>query len=953
VDTLHPVAEPAAPAGPAGAAPALQDGDRVGDAESLLGRRDELLAIDRVLDAARMGLSASIVLRGAPGTGKSSLLDYAAAAATDFAILAVSGTESETDWGYSGLRRLLQPLVPRLGEPCDAHVGELRAALGLADAAPSDRVGVGLGVLAVLSEFAAVRPVLCIVDDAQWLDAESVDAMALVGRRIHADRLAVVFATRTSTMEASGIPVLTIEGLAEAPAVALLERSLRGPVDRATARRVVAETRGVPLAIRELAGGLGREGLAAAAASPEPLPIVGHLKSHFLRSIRALPEATQRSLLVRAADSSGDPEVVARASAALGAGSGAFVAAQEAGILGPGRDPEFRHPLIRSAVYASAPVDERRRVHRALAAAIAPDLDPDRHAWHLAAAADGADRAVVGLLDEAAGRSSARGAYASAGRFHYRAAELTMEPSARVERLLAASEAYLAGGVPIRARTVLEQEAGLVGDPVQRARVDRLLGATRYALGEAIGTTTLLKDAAAELAGHDPALARAALLQAMAAARVPGRLGIPGETFEEIARLAGAVPPADAAEPTAVDLLVDGDAALFLESHDVAVPLLRRAIELLRAGTVDDEPDGLLWFSIGCWAAAAMGDVEALRGLAIRHVALARGRASPEGLAHGLIWLGVSDLIDGSLAAARSHFAERSQLMEALGRGPADVGRLMMAAWAGREAATLEEAAVLERHAVERSHGWMLSFVEYSVTVLELGRGNYRAAFDAAGKDYQDNPFLSMLSFPDLVEAAVRCGELDAATSACSDLERRAVPSGTAFALGQLDRCRALLAADADADALYQRSLDHFGACRGELQAARAHLLYGEWLRRRKRRRDAREQLRRAHHLFESMGAEGFARRARVELAATGVHARRRNAETLVELTPQEGQVAALVATGATNGEIASQLFISRSTVDYHLGKVYRKLGISSRRELRAMLPPGGVTDGTRRPPRR
>ena len=904
----------------------------------LVGRGDEQRSIDRVLDAARFGLSGALVLNGDPGTGKSALLEYAIQSARDFEVVAVSGAESEMDWGFSGLERLLRPLLPRLERMRGEHLDDLRAALGLIDDPRPDRVGAALGALELMSEVANDRPLLCVVDDAQWLDSESIDALLLVARRMHADRVGIVFATRPSVRDLVGIPALHIRGLDDDDAAELLRRTTGVRFDAEIARQVVVETEGVPLAILEVAAVLGPAGLAREAPSPEPLPVAGKLRAHFLRTVRALPDETQVWLLVGAADRSGDSTAVGVACDRLGIARTSWEPARQAGILNDALD--FRHPLIRSAVYSGASLALRRRVHRSLASAIDPLSDPDRHAWHLAAGSSGDDNEIASLLDAAATRSAAKGAPASAGRFLQRSAELTRDADQRVVRLLAAAEAYLVGGAPRRALALLDDEAARFADGFDRARADRLIGACRYALGEAVGTPTILMGAAKEFVPYDGALARSTLVLALAAGRVAGRFSAAGETYEDVARLASQILRIESPDSSAVDALIDANVTLFMRSHAEAVPAFRRAFKLLADGS-DDSTDLLLWLSVGSWGCGALGEVDTLREFAERLVRLARGWAAPEALSQGLMWLGVTELISGSLVTADVHFTERVQLMSAIGRGSVDVGNMMVLALRGHEEAMRSEAGIVERHAVEHSIGWMLVFVEYSIAVLELGRGNYRAAFEAANLDYQDNPFLSMLSFPDLIEAASRADEPLAAAAALRQLEQRALASDTPYALGVLARSRALLAVDADdAERLYIESLDELSRCRAGFQTARTHLVFGEWLRRQKRRLEARSHLRLALSMFNEMGAEAFAERTRIELDATGEHSRRRVVDTMNELTAQELQIAHLVSVGATNSEVSSQLFISKSTVDYHLGKVYRKLGISSRRQLRTVLSP-------------
>lgn len=904
----------------------------------LVGRLDERRALDRVLAAAREGLSGALVVRGEPGIGKTSLLEHVIASAPDFQLARIAGVETEMESGYAGLHRLLLPFVDRLDALPAAQRDAARCAFGLTDGAPADRHLVGVAALSLLAGLAAERPVLCVVDDAHWLDRESLDALSLVGRRLFADRIALVFGAREPRRDSpilQGIPELTVRGLGSDDAFELLRSVVGGSLDEDAARRIVRATHGSPMAIIELAADLGPDERSARAHPPDPLPIGRRLEAHFLRKVRAMPPATQTLLLVAAADPSGDPQVVGDAAGALGSAADASEPARAAGIFEMDSVARFRHPLIRSSVYGGASSAERRRAHEALAAVTNGERDHDVWAWHRAAAAAGPSEEVAADLARAARRAAARGGHSAAGTFLARAAELSVDRAGRAERVLAAAEAHLAGGAPARARSLLDAAAAELVEPLLVARAQRLDGAIRYAIGDAQGTASILVSAARALEPFDLRTARATMLQALAAARVTGRFTARGESEVDVAAAARAM-PLRGATPSVADLLLDADVALFLDGHAAAVPLLRRAIDALQRNDLNTDDD-LLWLGIGCWAAGAVGDDDALYRLASRLERRAREQGALVALSIGLMFLAMSELLDGSLSAARLHFAERSHLMVAIGR-PADVGELVMLAWAGREAEARAEAETVARYATERSHGWMMPFVEYSLGVLELGLGNYRAAYDRSTKVYDENPFLSVVAFPNLVEAAARCGEDAAAHEAIAQLAERALPNGTPLALGLLARSQALVADEAVADDLYQEAIEHLRHCRGDLQLARTHLVYGEWLRRRKRRLDAREQLRAAHTMLSGMGAAGLARRAGAELAATGERVRKRTRDAATELTPQEALIAQLASRGATNPEIAAKLFLSAATVDYHLRKVYRKLAIGSRRDLAGVL---------------
>jgi DNA-binding CsgD family transcriptional regulator len=905
----------------------------------MLGRLDERRSLDVVLDAARSGLSGALIVRGGPGMGKTSLLDYAVDSATGFRVSRIAGLQSEMELPYAALHRLLVRFLPLLDGLPPPQRQAMGAAFGLVEGAPPDRFMVGLGTLALLASAAAARPLLCVVDDAQWVDRESLEALAVVGRRLYADRLALLFGAREEEdvdARLDGLEELRLGGLADDVALELIRTVVSEPIDPRAAARLVEQTEGCPLAIIELGAGMTAEELLARALVPEPLPLSRRIEAHFLRRTRALPVPTQEFLLVAAADASGDQGVVAGAAGQLGLSEDAARPAMAAGLFELASATRFRHPLLRSAVYSAASGTDRRRAHAALAEATDASRDPDRRAWHLAAAAVGPDEEVAAGLEQAAGRARARGGCSAAGVFLVRAAELTPDRDRRAQRVIAAAQSLLAGGAPRRARGLLEASDAEISDPLQRATALRLQGALRYALGEAQAAVSILMQAARALEPLDAHLSRATLLQALAAARATGRFAASGETEADIAVVARAMRPPAGGAPTTAEELLDGYVALFLDGYESAAPLLRRALSALRADESASE-EILLWVAIGCWVAGSVGDDEALHALAGRLVDQAREQGALVQLSNGLLFLAMSELLAGSLTSARAYFWERAEILAALGI-EVDVGRVVVPAWAGRESEARAEAAAVTAYATERKQGWMLVFVEYALMVLDLGLGNYEAAFARGTRDYQDDSFVVVVAFPGFIEAAVRCGQGPAAAAALEQFAARALSHPSSLTLGLLARSRALLADDDTAESLYREAIDRLRESRADLQLARAQLVYGEWLRRQNRRIDAREPLRTAHERFASVGASAYAERARGELLATGERARKRGVDTTDDLTSQERQVALLASQGATNPEIATKLYVSTSTVDYHLRKVYRKLGIASRRQLRSLL---------------
>ena len=628
--------------------------------------------------------------------------------------------------------------------------------------------------------------------------------------------------------------------------------------------------------------------------------------------------------------------MIVEAAIRLGMDAAAADAATDRRLFDLRARPLFRHPLIRSAVYGGATGSERRRVHAALASATDARKDNDRRAWHRAAASGGFDEAIAVELEEGAERARARGGYSAAGTFLARAADLTSDPGRRADRVLAAANSHLVGGAPARARALLDAANLEFGDPLQEARAMRVDGAIDFARGDMPAAVSQLMRAARALAPFDPGEARKVLLHAAAAARFAGPYSPPGGRPHDIARAAQQLVLPDGHETIAPYLLLDGYACLHLHGPAAALPVLQRALAALAEADATSE-ESMLWLGIGCWVAGEIADDEALGTLSNRVVDAARDQGALIHLANGLLYLSMYNLLNGSVERARSTFAERNALMTAVGIA-VDVGPMVIAAWAGNEAEARAEIEVVSRYAVERRQGWMFGFVDYARQTLELGCGNYDAALADGVSEYQDDSFLGVVSFPSMIEALVRSGRVDEATAALSAYSERASRIATPMSLGLLARASALLAADDRAESLYEEAVARLSQTRAEIHVSRAHLLYGEWLRRQNRRTEARRHLRVAHERFLEQGVGAFAERARIELEATGERARRRAADTANDLTPQETEIARLAASGLTNAEIGTKLYVSARTVDYHLRKVFRKVGVRSRRHLARAL---------------
>ena len=676
--------------------------------------------------------------------------------------------------------------------------------------------------------------------------------------------------------------------------------------------------------------------LAGSEVLPEPLPAGRSLEKAFSRQVSRLPAEARLLLAVAAAEPTASQALVWRATEHLHIDPDGAASADLGGLATIGSQVEFRHPLVRSAVYYATPLRQRRLIHQALAAA-SDGGEPDRVAWHLGMAASGPDEAVAAQLEQAAERARNRGGYAATVTFLSRAAELSADQGPRARRLLAASEAALIAGQPVRAGALLEEATPRLGAPLARAQARRLQGTIRFALGQAGEAAPILLEAARALAPADPRGAREALLEAGEATVYAG-WSASRAVLAEIAAAARATPAPGGPEVSATDLLLDGFAARVAVGYPASVPLFRRAIAMLSAGDLSPR-EGLRLPRLGCFAATELWDDQAQHTLAIRWVQLARDLGALTALPAALNNQGSVEVAAGRFDAARACVAEASEISAATGNpglaGTAGVAEAYQLAWRGCEADARRVAAAVVREATGAGRGAQSLWIQYCLVVLELGLGNYQAALQCALGVYEnDAPYFGAQVLPDLVEAAARCGETGIAGAALGRLAERALATGTPLALGLLARSRALLAADVDAEPIYQEAIGHLEQCRARPQLARGHLVYGEWLRRQRRRRDAREQLRTAHEMFTAMGAGAFAERARVELLATGERARQRTAGTEDELTPQEAQIARLVSQGESNRDIAAQLFLSPSTVDYHLRKVFRKTGVTSRTQL-------------------
>jgi DNA-binding CsgD family transcriptional regulator len=893
------------------------------DRRVLRGRRSECEVLDGLLEAVRGGESRVLVVRGETGVGKSALLEYVVGRASGFRVVRAGGVQSEMELPFAGLEQLCAPLLDRLKRLPAPQRDALSTAFGLASGAAPNRFLVGLAVLGLLSEVAEERPLLCVVDDAQWLDRASAQAMEFVARRLLGESIALVFAVREPSEELSGLPELFVNGLDDSDARELLGSVIPWPLDERVRDRIIAETRGNPLALLELPHGLTPEELAGGFGLPRPQALSGRIEDTFERRLALLPEKTQRLLLIAAAEPLGDPMLMWRAAGRFGISVEAAYPAEAEGLLEFGARVIFRHPLVRSAIYRSASPQERREAHRALAEATDSQRDPDRRAWHLAEAAVEPDEEVASELERSADRAQARGGLAAAAAFLERSAALTPEPRRRAERALAAAQVKAqAGAFDAALRLLAIAEAGPL-DELEHARAELLRGQIAFAANRGGDAPRLLLKAAKRFEGLDVRLARETYLEALTTAVYAARF-VPGSDLG-VAEAAAAA-PRPSPPPSAPDLLLDGLALLMTESFTAAAPTLKRAVRAFSSPALSDE-EGLRWLWFATPTAVRLWDDESWDRLSARHVELARDAGALGVLPVALNLRAGLHLYQGEFAAAASLIDEAASINEATGSRLPPYSPLGLAAFRGRDLAGAAE-------------GVGLSYLQWATAVLRNGEGRYEDALAATqriGEDAQELVFPTWAAV-EAIEAASRSGAPERAASALKRVSDGARASGSNWGLGIDAYAHALVSNGEAAEHLYREALERLGRTRIRWSLARAHLVYGEWLRRERRRTDARAQLRIAHELFVGMGADGFAERARRELRATGGAAPKRS-ETRSQLTPQETQVARLARDGLSNPEIGARLFISPSTVAYHLHKVFAKLGISSRGQLHVALP--------------
>jgi DNA-binding CsgD family transcriptional regulator len=903
-------------------------------ASGLLDRTSEREVLDGLLRRAREGQSAVLVIRGEAGIGKTALLRYAARRASGFRVARVTGVEAEMELPFAGIHQLCAPLLNQLDALPQPQREALNVALGVASGDVPERFLVGLAVLGLLSTAADDRPLLCLVEDGQWLDGASGMILGFVARRLQAEPVAMVVTIRepTARQEFDGLPDLMLRGLPEEDARTLLTRAAPIRLDDRVRDRIVGETRGNPLALVDLPRSMSASELEGGFGLLPATDIPRHIEDHYLRRAGELPEATQRLLLLASAEPVGDATLVWRAAHGLGVERTSLAPAEDAQLVEIGTRVRFRHPLVRSAVYRAATSSQRRAAHRALAEATDPDTDPDRLAWHRAHAAVGVDEVVAAELERSADRARARGGAAAAAAFLAHAAELTPDPAERGKRALTAAQAKFDAGKSDAALELLATAELAPLDELERARLERLRAEIAFERTRGSNAPALLLGAARRLEPLDPALARETHLEAIAAAMFAGRLG-GAPDVREAAEAAQAAPAAQQ-PPRAIDLLLDGLATRFTEGYSAGVSPLRKALSAFR------HVEGLTardvrWLWLACRLAQDLWDDELWHELATRGVRVARDTGALTLLPGMANFLAALDVHSGAVNNAAELIDEVGAITHATGIPPLNYAALMLASWRGDQARleTIADGAL--PGAMARGEGLSLGLLSWMTALLHNGHGRYGEALVAARRACEHEDVIAYgWGLVELIEAGVRVDRRDEAHAALERLSERTRASGTDWALGIEAGSRALLSEGDDAEPLYDEAVERLARSRGVVHLARARLLYGEWLRRESRRVDAREQLRAAHEIFSAIGAEGFAERASNELLATGESARRRTDDARGVLTPQEAHIARLARDGLSNPEIGAQLFISPRTVQYHLRKVFLKLDITSRSQL-------------------
>ena len=910
-------------------------------AAELKGRRAECDALDRLAEDVRAGNSRTLVVHGEPGIGKTALLEYLARRVPDGQVLRSAGVQSEQELAFGALHHVCQPMLGRLEALPAPQREALQITFGVRQGPPPERFLVGLAILGLLSQTAAERPLVCLIDDAHLLDRASAQLSMFVARRLPAGPVGLVFATRILDGDLIRLPALELGGLREAEARALLESAPTGPLDVRIRDQILAEAGGNPRALLELAGRLSPAELAGGFGFSDAMPPwvdgADFTEESFQHQCRYLPAESRRLVLLAACEPTGDPVAIWRAAGRSGISTAAAGPAVEAGLLEFGARVRFRNPRLRSAAYWSAAAQDRRAAHRALAEATDPLLHPDGQAWHRGHSAAGPDEDIAGELERSAEKARARGELPVAAAFLQRAAQLTGDKARLAARAVAAAQVKVQAGAPGTALDLLAvAESGQLTGP-ERARAQLVRSQAAFAANRGGPAPLQLLRAAEGLASVDAGLCRAAYLEALLSACYAGRFASPGASVQEVARAARSAPPPPGM-PGAADLLLDGLATLFGQGYTAGIPLVRAALQAIEDALPGER--GVRCLSLAHGVAAYLWDDARCDLIADRCARLARESGAvgdlPLGLAPRLNML----FCTGNLTAAEELIQRMQAARKAMGGNARPYGVLHLAALRGTDSATSAQIEATVAEASRNGDGFGISAAQWSGAVLNNGLGRYREAL-AAAQVASENPFelgFTNWALAEEIEAAARAGMPAAAVGAYRRLAEMTSASGTDWALGIQARSAAMLSAGDVADRLYREAIERLGRTRVRAELARAHLIYGEWLIAQHRTGDARSQLRTALDMLDTMDMQGFAERARRGLRAAGEPVGKRTASTRAELTTQEAEIARLAREGLSNPEIANRLFISARTVQYHLRKVFTKLGISSRGQLHRVM---------------
>ena len=903
---------------------------------TLIGRSVETAAIDRLLADARSDRGGVLVLRGEAGVGKSALLRHAQDAAEGMTVLRATGIEGESELPYAALHQILRPLLERIDRLPAPQAAAIRAAFALSGESVQERFRVSLGVLGLLSDAAAEHPLLCVIDDAQWLDRASADALLFVARRLEVEPVALLFAAREGDARAFAAPGLRdhcVAALDASDARSLLADQLGTTVAAEAVEWIVRNANGNPLALLELPAALtpaqltGREPLRAQLAAATSVEQV------YLDRVNGLSPTARTLLLLAAAEETGERAILARAAESLQLDITELAAAESEGLVGvDATRVVFHHPLVRSAVYRGAGFADREHAHAALAAVLSAPDEADRRAWHRAAATVGPDEEVALELEQTADRARLRSGYAAAASALERAAELTADHDARAGRLVAAVTAAWHAGDPVRATALADRATPIVEDPALRAELEHVRGDIEHRRGRLQAAGAILLAGAESAAGVDSGKALEMLFDAASCGMQSGDYALVGEAGRRAADLPRRD---DEREHFLADLLV-GVGSLWLGQTTAQLPLVLNVIE--RAHALD-EPRLLTGAAMG---ASTVGDEASEAAFLLRAVGLARRSGAVDTVSLTLLSTAVAGVLGGRFTVAAEADEGLRLAREARLTGVAGL-QLAIIAWFAAVRAEDERARTAAADAVESAaatgNALTNSIAVWALALLDLSGGRPEKAITrlaelAAAPIGVAHPLIVLMASPDLVEACVRAGRDDQAAAAHAVLDAFAQPAAPPWARALSARCGALLSDDAGAESRFQEALNLHSEMTRPFDQARTRLLYGEFLRRSRRRQDAREHLRAAFATFEQLRATAWAHRASAELRATGETARMRNPSAAAQLTPQELQIARLVGEGASNKEVAAQLFLSPRTVEYHLRKVFQKLDIASRAEL-------------------